>query len=224
MNKPKISVLITVYNGEKFLEETIKSILNQTFKDFELIIVDDGSIDNTKKVIQKFKDKRIKYYYYGKNKGYQNLHNVINFGLEKCRGKYLARTDSDDISYPNRLKIQYQYLEKHPKIFMIGSSADVIDKNGKIIGKMIKKPWPSIILKFTIGFNNPFTHSSIMFRNEGLKYPSYAEHYFFVQSVLLGKRLKNLREKLIAYRINPRGLVANSGTLEGNKYKDFYQK
>jgi glycosyltransferase involved in cell wall biosynthesis len=223
MKYPKISVLTTVYNGERFLEETIESVLNQTFKDFEYILVDDGSTDKTKEIIKSFekKDNRIKYFYAGKNKGYGNLHNVINLGLKKCRGKYIARLDADDICYPNRLEAQYTYLEKHPKIFMIGSSADVIDKTGKKIGELIKKPWPSVVLKFTVGFNNPFTHSSIMFRNEELKYPSYVEHYFFVQAVVLGRKLKNMKEKLIAYRINPRGLVANSGTLEGNKYKDF---
>lgn len=225
MNIPKISVLTTVYNGEGFLEDTIKSVLNQTFKDFEYVIIDDGSTDNTRKIIKKFekKDPRVKYYHYGKNKGYENLHNVINFGLKKCRGKYIARLDADDLCYKNRLKIQYAYLEEHKNIFMVGSSADVIDKNGKKIGQMIKKPWPSWVLKLIIGFNNPFIHSSIIFRNEGLKYPSHVEHYFFVQATIMGKKLKNLKKILVSYRINPKGLISKSGTLEKNKFKEFYK-
>jgi len=224
VNNPKISVLTTIYNGERFLKETIESVLGQTFKDFEYIIVDDGSTDNTKKIIKDFKDSRIKYFHYGKNQGYFNLGNVVNFGLEKCKGKYIARLDADDICYPKRLEIQYEYLEKHPKIFMLGSSADIIDSEGKKIGNMMKKPWPPFIIKWTIGFNNPFIHSSVIFRNEGLKYPSYAEHFFFVQVNVAGKKLHNLREKLVKYRINPNGLVAKNSDLKTNRYRDFYEK
>ena len=225
-DSPRISVLTTVYNGEEFIEETIKSVLNQSFKDFEYIIVDDGSTDNTRKIIKKLMkiDKRIKYVYYGKNRGYSNLHNVINVGLKNCVGKYIARLDADDICYTKRLEIQYEYLEEHPKIFMIGSSADVIDKNGIKIGEMIKKPWPAIVLKFIVGFNNPFIHSSIMFRNKGFMYPSYVEHYFFVQAVVFGKRLKNIRKKLIKYRINPCGVMSKYANLKNNKYRTSYKK
>lgn len=222
----KISMVMTVYNGERFLAETIESVLGQTFEDFEFIIVNDGSTDNTEKIIKKYmgEDKRIIYLKEEENKGYSNLHNIINMGLAIAKGKYIARLDADDICYPKRLEIQYAYLEKHPKIFMLGSSANVIDKNGKKIGEMIKKPWPSFILKYIVGFNNPFIHSSIMFRNEGMKYPSNAEHFFFVQTVVSGKRLKNLKEKLVAYRINPEGLVAKNTDLEGNKYRGHYEK
>jgi glycosyltransferase involved in cell wall biosynthesis len=218
LNKPKISVLTTVYNGEKFLKETIMSVLNQTFKNFEYIFVDDGSTDQTKKIIRSFKDPRIKYFYYGKNKGYENLHNVVNFGLKECNGKYIARLDADDLCSKKRLEIQFNYLEAHPKIFMVGSSAQLINEKGKIIGKMMKKPWPSKVIKWTIGFNNPFIHSSVIFRNEGLKYPSYAEHFFFIEAILRGKKLKNLRKKLVAYRINPEGMMAiQAKKLKGKK-------
>ncbi len=216
-NNPKISVLTTVYNGEEFLKETIKSVLNQSFNNFEFIIVDDGSTDNTKNLIKSFNDIRIKYFYYGGNRGYKNLHNVINFGLENCNGKYIARLDADDLCFRQRLEVQFNYLEKHPKIFMIGSSAEVIDKVGGKVGKMIKKPWPPIVIKWTIGFNNPFIHSSIMFRNEGMSYPSFAEHFFFIKSILHGKKIKNLRKKLIAYRINPKGMMAVHANREMGK-------
>lgn len=218
-NAPRISVLTTVFNEEGYIGETIKSVLNQSFKDFEYIIVDDGSTDGTREVVKKFekKDSRIKYYYYGENRGYENLGKVVNFGLKKCRGKYIARLDADDLSYKDRLKIQYTYLEKHPDIFIIGSSADVIDKDGKMIGKMEKKPWPFIVIKWTIGFNNPFIHSSVMFRNEGLMYPSHAEHFFFIAAILNGKKLKNIRQSLIAYRINPHGLMSKRAKRLGLK-------
>lgn len=226
MKKPKISVLITVYNGEKYLAETLDSVLNQTFKNFELILVNDGSTDNTEGIIKEYlkKDNRVVYLKLNENRGYENLHNVINKGLAIAKGKYIARLDADDICYPKRLEVQYGYLEKHPKIFILGSSADVIDGKGKKIGKLIKKSWPPIVLKYITGFNNPFIHSSVMFRNEGRKYPSNAEHYFFVQLNVAGKKLHNLREKLVKYRINPNGLVAKNSDLRTNKYRRFYEK
>jgi len=219
---PTISVVMTVYNGERFLAESIKSVLNQTFQDFELIIVNDGSTDKTEEIIKDFmkKDKRIVYIRSGKNKGYENLHNIMNIGLKSARGKYIARLDADDICYKNRLEIQHKYLQKHPKIFMLGSSAEVIDKNGKKIDEMIKNLGPSIMLKLAIGFNNPFIHSSIMFRNEGLLYPSYVEYFFFTQALISGKRLKNLKRKLVKYRINPEGITARNSKI--NKYKNYY--
>jgi len=224
--KPKISVLTTVYNGERYLEETIKSVLNQTFKNFEYIIVDDGSTDKTKEIIKKFekKDSRIKYFYYGKNKGYFNLHNVINKGLDVAKGKYVARLDADDICHKDRLRIQHNYLERHKDIFIVGSSAEVIDKNGNKIGFMKKKPWPSWFLKLIIGFNNPFIHSSIMFRNENLRYPYHNEHFFYFNALVNEKKLKNMVFPLIKYRINPEGVMSKYAKLEKGKYGSLWRR
>lgn len=161
----KVSVVLPVYNGEMFLEETIYSILNQTLKDFELIIVNDGSTDKTKEIIEKYmkQDKRIKYLENKENKGFFNLHNVINKGYSAARGKYISHFCADDIAYPNKLEVQYNYLEKHKDIFLVGCSADAIDKTGKKIGEINKKFWHRIpfVLKSRIAFSNPFIYSSI---------------------------------------------------------------
>lgn len=217
-----ISILTTVYNGEIFLEKTIKSVLNQTFKDFEYIIVDDGSTDKTKEIIKEFKDKRIKYFYAGKNKGYYHFHNAINLGLGKCQGKYIARIDSDDLMNKNRLQVQYDYLEKNKDIFMIGSSVNVIDKNGSIIDIIMKKSYPSIFYKGYIAFSNSFIHSSIMFRNKGLKYPYYNEHFFYFAMLEKGYKIKNIKDILTNYRINPNGVIVQDTDLTNNKYKEYY--
>lgn len=224
--KPKISVLMTVYNGEKFLEETIESVLNQTFGDFELIIIDDGSTDNTKEIIMKFAkwDKRIKYYYFGKNKGYYYLDEVINEGLRKCKGKYIARIDADDLCNPNRLEVQYNYLEKNKDIFLIGSSAEVIDYHGKKIGSIFKKPFSSIFHKYHVAVSNSFVHSSIMFRNEGIYYPSHNEHMFYCLLVFYGKKIRNIPWFLVQYRINPFGVMSKHADLTDNPYKKYYEK
>jgi len=208
---PKISILTTVYNEEKYISETIKSVLEQTFKDFEYIIIDDGSIDKTKEIIESFKDKRIKYYYVGENKGYYNIHNAINFGLDKCKGKYIARVDADDVCYLNRLEIQYNYLEKYKKIFLIGGSAIVINDNGLYAKEIKKKSYPSILYKYYMAISNSFIHSTIMFRNESYLYPSFNEHMFYCWLTYKGKRLRNISNFLIKYRDNPYGVVAKHG-------------
>ncbi|MDP3986636.1 MAG: glycosyltransferase family A protein [Nanoarchaeota archaeon] len=223
---PEITVLITVYNGEKYLEEAILSILNQTFGNFELIIVNDGSTDGTKKIIRDYlkKDKRIIYLENKKNKGYDNLHNIINKGLKIARGKYVARMDADDISRRERLEVQYKYLEKNKDIFLVGCSAEIIDRKGTIVGEILKKPLPSVVLKARIAFSNPLIHSSIFFRNEKFMYINWNEHFFYFNLLINGKKLKNIRRKLIKYRINPEGLMSQYADLEGSKYWALYRE
>ena len=102
-NNIKISVIIPTFNREKLIGNSIKSVLNQTLKNFELIIVDDGSTDNTKEVVDKFQDKRIKYIKLDTNQGASNARNI---GIKNAKGKYMSFQDSDDIFYPNKLEIQ----------------------------------------------------------------------------------------------------------------------
>jgi len=223
--KPKISVLTTVYNGEKFIEETIKSVLNQSFKDFEYIIVDDGSTDNTREIIRKYeiKDKRGVYHSGDVNKGYYNFHHSINYGLDLCKGEYIARIDSDDLMDKDRLQKQFNYLEKHKDIFMIGTSANVIDEKGNILDIIKKRNYPSLFYKYRI-CKNSFIHSSIMFRNEGLKYPWHNEHFFYFNMIVNKKKIKNIVDILVDYRINPFGVMSKHANLKGNKYEDLYKK
>ena len=119
MKTPKVSVLMSVYNTpETYLRDAVESILNQTFKDFEFIIVDDGSdkID-VKKVCNSYRDKRIKYFY-KKNSG---LADSLNFGLDHCVGQYVARMDSDDISLPTRLAEQVKYMDANTNVGVLGT-------------------------------------------------------------------------------------------------------
>lgn len=116
---PKVSVLMTAYNSEKYIAEAIESILNQTFGDFEFIIINDGSTDNTAKIVAKYAqaDKRIKFI---DNKNNQGLIAVLNQGLDLCRGEYIARMDSDDIAMPERLEKQVEYLDANPHVGAVG--------------------------------------------------------------------------------------------------------
>src|SRR5438270_280343 len=114
-NIPKISVIMPAYNAQKYISQAIESILNQTFKDFELIIIDDASQDNTAKIIGDFarKDNRIIYL---RNKENLKLSKALNLGIKKAQGKYIARMDADDISLPDRLDKQFSFMEKHQEI------------------------------------------------------------------------------------------------------------
>ena len=127
---PGVSVIMSVFNGEDFLADAIKSVLNQTFTNFEFIIVDDGSNDSSLAIIQSFQelDSRIKIIVH-KNQG---LAKSLNIGIEHSIGKYIARIDADDLCYESRLEKQYAFMEENHAVDLIGSSVDVINEDGSI--------------------------------------------------------------------------------------------
>lgn len=129
---PKVSVVMSVYNGEKYLPETIDSILNQTFKDFEFIIINDGSTDKTAKILTSYDDPRIRIF----NQENMGLTKSLNRAISLAKGEYIARMDADDISYPERLKKQVDYLNKNPDIGLVGSKYIRIDKRGRKIDEI----------------------------------------------------------------------------------------
>jgi glycosyltransferase involved in cell wall biosynthesis len=133
LKKPKISVLMTVYNGEKWLRDSVESILRQSIKDFEFIIVNDGSKDRSEKIIKEFaeKDGRI-VYLYKENSG---LSDSLNYGLNFARGEWVARLDADDISYCNRLEKLLRISNKNKKFVLIGSAMNLIDRDGDLLKK-----------------------------------------------------------------------------------------
>ena len=135
--KIEVTVLLCCYNDANYLKKSIPSILNQSFKEFEFIIIDDGSIDETELVINKYKkyDKRIKYY----KQDNIGLTKSLNRGINLSKGKYIARIDADDISYESRLEKQYNYLEKNKDIVLLGAQRIINDQiNNKIFTYLIK--------------------------------------------------------------------------------------
>jgi glycosyltransferase involved in cell wall biosynthesis len=172
-SKVQISVLLPVYNGEKYLKDSIDSILNQSFIDFELIIVNDGSNDNSDIIIKSYTDGRIKYIKHNLNTG---LVNSLNAAIATAKGKFLARMDQDDIAQQNRLELQYQFLEKNETCVLLGTQIKVLGNN--IISKMYCE---SDELKTALIFGNTFAHSTIMMRKSiidryQLKYETDYEH------------------------------------------------
>ena len=134
MKKPKVSILMTVYNHQMYIKSSIESILYQTFKDFELVIINNGSEDNSGNLIKKIKDKRIKFYSFKKNIGRTK---ALNYGLKKCIGKYVAIQDSDDLSRKNRIQTQFNFLEKNLDFGLVGSNYTIISNSNKIIRKKL---------------------------------------------------------------------------------------
>lgn len=125
---PSVSVLLAVYNDERFLAEAIESILTQTYTDFELIVIDDGSVDGTAEIIREYagRDERIRFFQLAENRGQSA---ALNRGLAEARGDYVAKMDSDDISLPRRLEIQVDFLQSNPEIGVVGAQRKQVDVN-----------------------------------------------------------------------------------------------
>jgi glycosyltransferase involved in cell wall biosynthesis len=158
-NGPLISVLFPVYNGGVYLEDAVQSILCQTYENIELIIINDGSFDNSVSIIQKFKDHRIQLY----NQTNQGLAATLNRAIKLAKGEFLARQDADDISFPERFEKQVAFLKSYPSVGMVGTWAEIWDKNKKT-KRSHKHPSENLILKFELLFDSPFVHSSMMIR------------------------------------------------------------
>ena len=176
--KEKLSVLMTVYNAEKYLKHSINSILKQTYKNWELIIVDDGSTDRSINVIKNFNDKRIRLI---KQKKHFGRTKSLNHGLKIIKNKYIAILDADDVSHKNRFKIQLNFLNKNKHIDIVGTWYEIIDSKGKIL--KIKKTASNLEeVKREMLYRNIFCHSSIMFRKKILKkIKYYPERFIYMQ-------------------------------------------
>lgn len=196
------------YNAEKYINEAIESILKQTFKNFEFIIIDDCSNDDTLNLIKNYahQDNRINLIQNKVNKG---LTKSLNIGIEHAKGKYIARMDADDISHPERLKTQYNFLEKNEEIILVGTSGFTINENGDIIEER-DVPLTHKEIEKVIMVVNPMIHSSVMFRKEKIRYiGGYNEDFKKVQdyelwfrSIYNEYRMANLSDRLIYYRTN----------------------
>lgn len=197
---------MAVYNGEKFLEQAIDSILLQTFAEFELLIINDGSTDRTDEIIRNYQDSRLTYII-----NTQNIGCVLslNKGLSLAKTDLIARMDADDISEPTRLEKQFNFLRDNPEIDIVGSHINFIDETSKKIGSHIY-PISNNEIKASVLFGSPFAHPCVMFRNEKFKALDlvyrqeyhYAEDYDLWQRVLTELNGANYDEILLDYRIS----------------------
>lgn len=198
----KISVLMPCYNVEKFIRRSIDSVLSQSYSEFELIIVDDGSTDNTSKIINSYQDSRIRLISLESNLG---IVNALNLGLDACRGIYIARMDADDICLEDRLAQQSYYLDNNTEVVAVGSSVINFNEAGQEIELNYPKDHLSILLNLIL-FERSMCHPSVMFRanviEKGVKYKvehNLCEDYdLWFQLSRIGK-LANIERPLLKY-------------------------
>lgn len=202
---PAITVLMPAYNAAHYIGEAIASVLQQTFTDFELLIVNDGSTDDTLEIIDTFRDERIVVI----NQPNRGVADALNTGLLHARAPYIARFDADDICYPYRLEKQIRFLQDNPEYILVGSEAKYILENGDFLFDFhcIAYSHEQVIDK--LYFYCPFVHPTVMYRKDAVLnaggYPTHAhnfEDYLLWTSLAGSGRLCNLTEPLIKYRLN----------------------
>ncbi len=212
---PLVSVIMPVFNAEHYIEEAIESILRQTFQDFELIIIDDASTDDSPKIIRKYKKKyphKIRLITMKTNINYGG-DGCANKGIQAAKGEFIARMDADDVSHPTRFEKQVRVLKHDHNLFLIGSNAYVIDSQSLIIGEKLE-PITSKNIKDSYFTFHPIIHPSVMFRKyveiDGKRtlfqyktnYSANNDYYTFFYLICKGKKVQNFKEKLISYRIH----------------------
>jgi glycosyltransferase involved in cell wall biosynthesis len=210
--KAFVSVLMTAYNAEKYISESIDSILNQTFKNFEFIILNDGSTDRTLEIVQSYKDIRIKIIDDGKLGYYKAKKRLIT----EANGDFIAIMDADDISYDTRLEVEVSFLLNNPEYGLVGTNAEWIDENNKKFGSGFNFNYSPKELKARLLFQNCFVHTSVLIRKSiidkyQLNYKEIAgEDFDFWVQIAKYSKIKNIPSKLIKYRIHGGNMIHSS--------------
>jgi glycosyltransferase involved in cell wall biosynthesis len=207
---PLVTVFMPVYNGEKYLRNAIDSVLNQVFRDFELLIINDASIDGTAEILCEYaqQDKRIIVHHHQSNKG---LIATLNRGLQLARGKFIARIDQDDMMVPNRLKEQVLVLESRKNVAVVGSWIEVINEEGLYLTKW-ELPYTNRDCDFSSFLNGdtPVGHPCVMYRADVIRsHGGYRAEYIHAEDVdlwfrveLAGQAIVNIPKILTSYRLH----------------------
>lgn len=203
-----VTVLMAVHNGERYLGSAVGSILQQSFQQYELLIIDDASTDNTPSVLLSYeeRDKRIRVL---RNETNIGLTRSLNRGLAVSQGKYIARLDADDQCYPARLAVEVEYLENHPECTVLASQADLIDEDGNRLGHA-RRVFSSETIVAQLFIYNPIVHSTVMFRADRIKalggYDeslTRAQDYDLWFRVIGAKqKIETLNDSLVAHRMH----------------------
>jgi len=206
---PRVSVLMSVYNGEQYLEESVESILNQTFTDFEFIIIDDGSFDSSPNLLARYRqcDPRVLIHRFDGNRG---LSAALNFGINLARGEYIVRMDADDISLQNRLQEQVAFMDANPGVGVCGTWVELI---GNIERQIWRYPTRHADIHACMLFANTLVHPSVIMRAVSIeKYAlyydeniRYAQDYELWGRALACVQFANLDQILLQHRIHTEG-------------------
>ena len=220
---PRVTVLMSVYNGERYLAEAIDSILAQTYRDFELLIIDDASTDRTAEILASYGDARIRVL---RNEANRGLTPSLNRGLREARGELVARHDADDRSRPERLAEQVACLDAHPEVAVVGGQADHIDAEGRRRGSS-RHPLSAAAARFSLMFGSAVVHSAATFRRAlVLALGGYDETFITSQDADLWTRvaqqadIRNIDRVIVDFRVHPQSVsstrytAANVGRIE----------
>ncbi len=206
---PLVSVVFPCYNAAAFLRESLDSIVNQTYRNLEIIILDDGSTDDTVPIIKEYaaRDPRIVFH---KNPENKKLIYTLNRGIDLATGKYIARMDADDISMPDRIEKLVDALERNPMVDFISSGFYIINTAGKVIYTSVPKALSGKPLKFVCFFSTPLLHPGLVIKSDVLKKARFSTEFIhcedyelFSRLILSGYVAANLNEPLLYYRANP---------------------
>lgn len=222
-----ISVVIPVYNAEPFLKEAIQSVIDQSYKNLEVIIINDGSNDNSLEILESFSesDKRIRLY----SRPNLGLVSTLNEALSYCNGKYILRMDADDIVDAKWAETLYQFMEKNPQCDIVGTQGIAIDEKGKKQGS-IRKPQSRKSINSHIIRNSPVIHPSVIMRKTIISEDFYrqsdwpAEDYGAWIRSNNGRNIRNVGEKLIYYRSTDNGISNTNNQMQKEKATEVREK
>ncbi len=218
-NTPKVTVLMPVYNGEKYLAEAIESILNQTYKDFEFLIINDGSTDRSAEIIQSYKDSRIRVVHNPKN---IKLIATLNKGLELARGEYIARMDCDDICLPNRLQFQVKYMDEHPEVGVLGSRVRNVNEMKDFISEP-QRPLTHYGNQWILLFKTSLMHPTVIFRKKlVIDLGGYSKNALHSEDYELWSRLSE--HTIIRQQPNVLVILRKHDSNVGKRYRDIQLK
>jgi glycosyltransferase involved in cell wall biosynthesis len=238
MPQPAISIVMPVYNAAPFLAEAMESLLKQSYPDFELIIIDDGSLDASVDIIRGFSDERIRLLSNDVNRGV--IHS-LNRGVSEALGSYIARMDADDIAMPDRLRMQKEYLDDHPDIDVVAGIVALIDAEGRDAGR-----WPDDARHVSPGsirafmpVNNCIAHPTVMVRADVLRAFGYrtaqkgAEDYdLWLRMLAAGRRIGKVDAVVLKHRLSPQSVTRqrqqniffNLATTKGRFIMDAFRR
>lgn len=226
--KPKVTVFIPVHNRENYICVAVNSILAQSFENFELVVVDDGSTDRTVEVLESYSDPRLRIAHNPRNLG---IPATRNRGLELARGEYIALLDSDDHSYPDRLARQVKFLDSHSDISQAGSWCSFMDSDGNMLRKIRRQPLKPTDIHAHLLFHCPVINRTVMARTEALRslgydtdFPRCQDYHMHCRLVAAGHSLVNLPEILVCGREHAGRFTGQTSDLGRDRKTAIYRQ
>lgn len=223
---PMITILMPAFNVAGYIRESIQSVLQQSLAGFELLVIDDGSTDNTIEVIHGFSDARIRVI----RQNHLGIARTLNHGLYEARGEYIARFDADDICLPGRLAKQFHFLQSNPDHVICGGNAEYIAANGEHLFNFKCRGYTHEAIISQLYDNCPFIHSAVMYRKaaviEAGGYPADAhnfEDYLLWRKLAGAGKFANLQDQLIRVRFNPLSVTIDE-KWRGERFRQLKKK